>query len=223
MTRASGNCLPLLVAGAAQQQGRDSSNSLRSNHRSRRLIVRGTATATDHADIDVRRRTSIMEAMTKPRTAATTLADDHATAPELPDVLQFMQLLWAVVHGLDRISKRMTAAIGVTGPQRLVLRVVGLFPGLSAGDLAQILHIHPSTLTGVLHRLVTQGLLERVDDPNDRRRAVLHLTSEGTRANAVRRGTVESAVAAALEQVSASDRAATRRVLELLARRFDVA
>jgi hypothetical protein len=65
----------------------------------------------------------------------------------LPDVLQFMQLLWAVVHGLERISKRMAGDIGVTGPQRLVLRVVGLFPGMSAGDLATVLHVHPSTLT----------------------------------------------------------------------------
>ena len=89
------------------------------------------------------------------RTRATPAADD-AVALELPDVLQFMQLLWAVVHGLEKTSKKMRGAIGVTGPQRLVLRVVGLFPGLSAGDLANILHIHPSTLTGVLQRLVTQ-------------------------------------------------------------------
>ena len=29
---------------------------------------------------------------------------------ELPDVLQFMQLLWAVVHGVERTSKRMSAS-----------------------------------------------------------------------------------------------------------------
>lgn len=156
-------------------------------------------------------------------TSSTAQARVGDAAPvELPDVLQFMQLLWAVVHGLEKISKRMSGAIGVTGPQRLVLRVVGLFPGLSAGDLATILHIHPSTLTGVLQRLVAQGLLQRVDDPRDRRRAILRLTASGTRANAVKRGTVESAVAAALAQVTAGDRAATRRVLEGLAEKLDV-
>src|ERR687890_2367311 len=91
---------------------------------------------------------------------------------QLPDVLEFMQLLWAVVHGLEKTSKKMNEAIGVTGPQRLVLRVVGLFPGLSAGDLAAILHVHPSTLTGVLQRLVAQRWLKRVGDCQDRRRAV---------------------------------------------------
>ncbi len=137
--------------------------------------------------------------------------------PELPEVLAFMQLLWAVVHGLEKVSKRMGGEIGVTGPQRLVLRVVGLFPGMSAGDLASILHVHPSTLTGVLQRLVDQRLLARADDPLDRRRAVLRLPPRGARANAVRRGTVEAAVAEALAGVGARDLAATRRVLERLA------
>jgi DNA-binding MarR family transcriptional regulator len=140
------------------------------------------------------------------------------TPAALPDVLEFMQLLWAVVHGLERSSKRMSRALGVTGPQRLVLRVVGLFPGLSAGDLATIMHVHPSTLTGVLQRLTSQRLLHRIDDPRDRRRAILRLTPGGRRVNAVRAGTVESAVAAALAGVSHLDRVATKRVLERLAR-----
>ncbi len=135
----------------------------------------------------------------------------------LPDVLQFMQLLWAVSHGLERRSKRMTTDLGVTGPQRLVLRVAGLSPGLSAGELAATLHVHPSTLTGVLQRLVQQKLLSRIDDPRDRRRAVLRLTRQGARANAIRTETVEAAIADALNGVSAHDRAAARRVLERVA------
>jgi DNA-binding MarR family transcriptional regulator len=142
---------------------------------------------------------------------------------DLPDVLQFMQLLWAVAHGLERISKRMTGEIGVTGPQRLVLRVVGLFPGMSAGDLATVLHVHPSTLTGVLQRLVAQRLLGRSDDPSDRRRAVLRLTTRGARVNGARQGTVEAAIALVLEGISVRDRMATRRVLERLAAHLESA
>jgi DNA-binding MarR family transcriptional regulator len=136
---------------------------------------------------------------------------------QLPGVLQFMQVLWAVAHGLDRASKRMARQIGVTGPQRLVLRVVGLFPGLSAGDLASVLHVHPSTLTGVLQRLAEQQLLKRLSHPHDRRRAVLHLTARGVRANDTQAGTVEAAVARALAGISSRDRVAARRVLEQLA------
>lgn len=128
-----------------------------------------------------------------------------------------MWLLWATVHRLEKASKRMTVEIGVTGPQRLVLRVVGLFPDVSAGELATILQKHPSTLTGVLQRLTEQDLLQRMEDPSDRRRAILRLTGKGTRVNAVRTGTVEAAISAALTGVSARDQAATRRVLARLA------
>lgn len=150
-----------------------------------------------------------------PADAPTPSAD--ATAAELPDVLQFMRLLWAITHGLETTSKRMTRELGVTGPQRLVLRVIGLFPGVSPGTLAKILHVHPSTLTGVLHRLVSQELLVRTAYPDDRRRSVLHLTARGARVNATGRGTVEAAIRRALQQVSDNDRAAARRVLTTLA------
>jgi DNA-binding MarR family transcriptional regulator len=133
-----------------------------------------------------------------------------------------MRLLWAVVHGLERTSKHMSSAIGVTGPQRLVLRLVGLFPGLSAGDVSTMLHVHPSTLTGVMQRLAAQRLVARVRDPHDHRRVVLRLTARGAHANAVRRGTVESAIAAALKGVRAGDRRAAKRVLTRLARHLDL-
>jgi len=136
---------------------------------------------------------------------------------DLPDALQFMRLLWAVVHGLESASKRMAGTLGVTGPQRLVIRVVGLFPGVSASDLARVLHVHPSTLTGVLRRLIAQGLLRRDDDRRDRRRAVLRLTVRGRRIDGATEGTVEAAVVRTLEGVSLQDRTATGRVLERLA------
>jgi DNA-binding MarR family transcriptional regulator len=141
-----------------------------------------------------------------------------AEATALPDVLQFMRLLWAIVHALQMRSKEMSKMFGVTGPQRLVLRVVGLFPGISPGALAEILHLHPSTVTGVLQRLVRQGLLRRSAHPNDRRRSVLVLTPKGVRVNTRREGTVERAVQDTLEAVAASDLAATEEVLARLAR-----
>lgn len=139
----------------------------------------------------------------------------------LPDVLDFLQVLWAVVHGLDTTSKRMAHQIGVTGPQRMVLRVTGLFPGVSAGELAAILRLHPSTMTGVLQRLVTDGLVVRVHDRLDRRRAVFRLTSNGARVNRVTGGTVEATVARALAGIPDSDRSVTQRVLARLARHLD--
>ncbi|MBI3048516.1 MAG: MarR family transcriptional regulator [Acidobacteria bacterium] len=128
-----------------------------------------------------------------------------------------MRLLWAIVHALQKRSKRMSAELGVTGPQRLVLRVVGLFPRISAGRLSAVLHVHPSTLTGILQRLRAQRLLQRSADPRDRRRAVLHLTLRGARVNGANRWTVEAAVRRALAAVPPRERMAAHRALTLLA------
>ena len=146
---------------------------------------------------------------------------DSALSVELDAGLQFMRALWVTVHALQKTSKRMSARLGVTGPQRLVLRVVGLAPGISAGGLAKVLHLHPSTLTGVLKRLETQGLLSRRADAADGRRAVLRLTSRGLRVNVATEGTVEAAARATLTQISPRDLSATRKALELLADRLN--
>jgi DNA-binding MarR family transcriptional regulator len=109
-----------------------------------------------------------------------------------------MQKLWALVHALDAKSKRMHRDLGVTGPQRLALRIVGRDPGIVAGDLAALLHVHPSTLTGVLSRLEDQGLIERTIDPDDRRRMRIELTRRGRRVDDELTGTVEAALRRAL-------------------------
>jgi DNA-binding MarR family transcriptional regulator len=146
---------------------------------------------------------------------------DNAETIALPDVLSFMQVLWRVVHGIERSSKEMAISRGVTGPQRLVLRLVGLRPGVSAGAVAATLHVHPSTLTGVLRRLELQGLLTREPDVADRRRAVLRLTSKGQRLNDARHGTVEAKVQRALRSLTTEEQACARRALAAVADRVD--
>ena len=115
-------------------------------------------------------------------------------SPPLGGVLDFMRLIWAMDHALQKASKRMKARIGVTGPQRLVVRMVCHFPRSPAGWIARLLHVHPSTLTGVLRRLERQRLILRTVDPSDARRALFTATAKGHRINAVASGTVEAAV-----------------------------
>jgi DNA-binding MarR family transcriptional regulator len=111
-----------------------------------------------------------------------------------------MQDLWNLGHALEVTSRRMLKRLGVTGPQRLVLLIVGRRPGLSAGEIAMQLALHPSTLTGMLRRLEEQRFLQRTIDPADARRARFSLTARGARVNAVRGGTVEEAVGRAIAE-----------------------
>jgi DNA-binding MarR family transcriptional regulator len=140
-----------------------------------------------------------------------------ADLPALGEVLEFMRLLWAVDHGLQKKSRLMAASVGLTGPQRLVIRIAGRFPGISAGQLAAVLHVHPSTLTGVLRRLERRRLLSRRHDPKDARRAVFGLTTRGRELDVESAGTIESTVRALLATAPPGSIRATQEVLRRLA------
>jgi DNA-binding MarR family transcriptional regulator len=141
--------------------------------------------------------------------------DDERPVPT-GETLRFMQRLWDLAHAMDVRSKHMAKTLGVTSPQRLVIRVVGQAPGMTARDIAATLNIHPSTLTGVLARLEKQGMLVRTIDPVDRRRAHFQLTPAGLRIDRERRGTVEAAVRRALGRANAPTIERTEAMLALL-------
>jgi MarR family transcriptional regulator, organic hydroperoxide resistance regulator len=136
---------------------------------------------------------------------------------KLDSVMDFLRLLWSIEHGLQKISKRMEGEIGITGPQRLVLRVVGQFPGLSAGELASILRLHPSTITGILQRLVARRLIERERDPSDSRRARLRLKPQASVYTGASSASVEKAVTRALLGAGPTNVRAARKVLAAVA------
>ena len=135
----------------------------------------------------------------------------------LGEVIEFMRLLWAVDHGLEASSKQMDTLYGVTGPQRLVIRIVGRHPGIAAGRIADILHVHPSTLTGILGRLVDRGILTRQADPEDGRRALFGLTAQGRKLDELRSGTIEAKVRRALIKLSTRDLSTAKKVLGAVA------
>ncbi len=155
------------------------------------------------------------------RGAALARSGPGAVAKRLGPVLEFIRLLWALYHALQSTSKHMEARLGVTWPQRLTIRMIGHFPGISAGDLATLLHLHPSTLTGVLRRLTDRRLILRAADPLDARRALLWLTAGGHRINRGRRGTVEAAVTRAMASPPARRLRAVRAMIRELAKELD--
>lgn len=152
----------------------------------------------------------------------TTTAPRSAREASLGEALDFMKLLWRLDHALQTTSRRMADALGVTGPQRLALRVVGRFPGITPGEAAAVLRLHPSTLTVIVKGLESAGLLERAEDPGDRRRTLLHSTPAGKAAAASRAGTVEEAVRRTLARVAPADLETAARVLSALAAELEV-
>lgn len=145
----------------------------------------------------------------------------HDETRSLGQALDFLRVLWAINHGLATTSRYMKLKYGVTGRQRLIIQVVNEFPGLSAGNLAQVLHLDPSTLTGVLQQMSQRGLLQLQADSKDRRRLRIQLTSKGRRMSHMAVGTIETAVSRTLVRVSPAKLKAAREVLSLLADNLD--
>ena len=63
----------------------------------------------------------------------------HEERRQSEDVLAFMNVVWRLDHALRSTSKQMKTRLGVTGPQRLVIRMIGKHPGIDAGELAELL------------------------------------------------------------------------------------
>ena len=128
-----------------------------------------------------------------------------------------MRLLWSIEHSLQRTSKSMQASLGITGPQRLVLLIVSRAPGISPSELAHVVRLHPSTITGVLQRLERKKLLGRTPDPADSRRTHLYVLKRGRAIAGRVHGTVESAVGNALKHVGPVKLESARYVLSAIA------
>jgi MarR family transcriptional regulator, organic hydroperoxide resistance regulator len=125
-------------------------------------------------------------------------------------------LLWAIDHALRSTSKQMQRRLGITAPQRLVLRLVGRSPGVLPSQLAEQMHLDRGTLTGIIERLVAAELLSRERDVTDRRSTRLHLTSRGRRYDRDSEGTVEHGVGRVLARLPRARVDAAREVLEAL-------
>jgi MarR family transcriptional regulator, organic hydroperoxide resistance regulator len=140
----------------------------------------------------------------------------------LTDTLAFMRRLWAVDHRLRSLSRQMHTRMGMTGPQRLVLRLVGRASQITPSQLAALLHLDRGTLSGIVERLTSQRLLLRKPHPEDGRSALLQLSARGRVLDQEAAGTVEACVGRALASLPRSKVAAAAQVLEALARELEI-
>ena len=85
-----------------------------------------------------------------------------------------------LLHDLARLSRmdadRRAAAQGLTLAQWKILLYLERQAGLSQKELAEILEVEPITIARLIDRLEARGLVQRRDDPADRRIWRLHLT-----------------------------------------------
>ena len=87
-----------------------------------------------------------------------------------------MRLVRSVQSGMQSID----AAQGLSGSQLWALWLISARPGLRVAELAEALHIRPSTASNLLDKLELRGLLRRERRDADNRVVRLLLTDTGT-------------------------------------------
>lgn len=88
--------------------------------------------------------------------------------------------LYSSSLAMTRIYTRLLAPLGLTYPQYLVLLVLWEHDGRGVGELGERLFLDSGTLTPLLKRMESTGLLRRARAVDDERRVNVHLTDAGS-------------------------------------------
>ena len=87
--------------------------------------------------------------------------------------------IYAASNLIVKAYRPFLTPLGLTYPQYLVMLVLWEKECVSVGDLGQILHLDSGTLSPLLKRMETSGLINRSRDPNDERRVFISLKDKG--------------------------------------------
>ena len=87
--------------------------------------------------------------------------------------------IYAASNLIVKAYRPFLTPLGLTYPQYLVMLVLWEKECVSVGDLGQILHLDSGTLTPLLKRMESSGLINRSRDPNDERRVLISLKDKG--------------------------------------------
>ena len=99
----------------------------------------------------------------------------------ISDPLTVANDLRPVLLRLSRGLRQETEQLSVTSRQVTLLWLIREHPGLSLRELAAEERVSAPAVSGIVDRLEKAGLIERVRDPEDRRRVGLEVTGDGER------------------------------------------
>ncbi len=143
-------------------------------------------------------------------------------APAAAGDRELAEELLAVIGSLRRRVRRAAQAewplAGLTGAQAELLRLLRRRPGVSVAAAAAELDLAPNSVSTLVGRLASAGLVQRVPAEHDRRVARLHLTPQAAATLERWRDRRLHALAAAVTALSEADRAQLRAALPLLGR-----
>jgi DNA-binding MarR family transcriptional regulator len=91
-----------------------------------------------------------------------------------------LRSLRKITRAIDLYSHQLARQFKLTGPQIVCLRQLHRDGTTAPGQLAKEVSLSQATITGILDRLESRGLVERERSTEDRRRVIVRLTAEGS-------------------------------------------
>jgi MarR family transcriptional regulator, organic hydroperoxide resistance regulator len=84
-----------------------------------------------------------------------------------------------VFKAVNDHSKMAEHQTGITGPQLWTIKVIGDLAPVKVSDIAKRMYVHPATVVGILDRLESRRLVQRIRSTDDRRVVKVILTEDG--------------------------------------------
>lgn len=134
-----------------------------------------------------------------------------------------LQNVRALVEGLSKSARSVENRTGVTNAQLFLLQQIRAGRHLTVNELAALALTSQSTVSIVLSRLESKGLVKRTRSPVDRRSVVLQLTAAGKRLLRRAPRPATSEVLRALARLSEEELTAVSRGLGALGRELGFA
>lgn len=134
-----------------------------------------------------------------------------------------VEMLHQIFQAVDLFSRQALRDFGVSGPQIWALRMIGDAKVATMGHLAQEMHLHMSTVTGIIDRLESAQLVTRDRSASDARIMELRLTPKGRSILARSPEPPRSKAARGLGRLTPAELARVHSALQLLAKAMDVA
>ena len=87
--------------------------------------------------------------------------------------------VYSTAHAFNRVYKPLLDRLGLTYPQYLVMLVLWERDGVPVKEIGERLFLDSGTLTPLLKRLQTAGLIKRTRSSADERQVLIALTAQG--------------------------------------------
>lgn len=97
----------------------------------------------------------------------------------LRDYDDVLVALRRIIRATDLHSKQLSKTTGLTTPQLLILQAIRRSGAVPTGEVARKVNLSQATVTLILDRLESRGLVHRVRSEQDKRKVNVSLTEEG--------------------------------------------